>query len=98
MHGEFEVGEDFGFGVLGEFCAFCGCAFCLECFEDWFSYACLVCEEFLEVELLVGACCVCYDCGVRCFKWDFVGVDELKRVIFALDDGECAVVLEFAKV
>jgi len=92
------VGEDFGFGVLGEFCAFCCYAFCLEFFKNWFSYACLVCEEFLEFELGVCACGGGDDFGVGCFEGEFVGVDEFEGFRFALDDGECGVVLEFSEV
>jgi hypothetical protein len=69
------VGEDFGFGVLGEFCAFCCYAFCLEFFEDWFSDAALVCEEFLQVEARVCSCCGGDDFGVAGFEGEFVGVD-----------------------
>jgi len=55
FHGEFEVGEDFGFGLLGEFCAFCCYVLLLELFEDWFAYSCLVDERFAEMEFLVCA-------------------------------------------
>ena len=99
FHGEFEVGEDFGFCVLGEFCAFCVCdALVADFFEDWFADSCLVCEEFLEFEALV---CSGYGCDYVCvagLEWEFVCVDEFECVRFALDDCECGVVLEFAQV
>ena len=48
--------------------------------------------------MLVCACCGGYDFGVAGLEGEFVFVDEFEGVVFALDDGYCAVVLEFAEV
>lgn len=50
------------------------------------------------MELLICSGYCVDDFCVWGLEWEFVGVDEFERVSVSLDDGYCAVVLEFAEV
>ena len=65
FHDEFEVGQQFFFGLCGECYAFRDCDVLVhEFFLYGFADACLVYEEFLELHAFVGVYCFAYYAAV----------------------------------